>query len=185
MRNLATALRADWPDLWIAAALVLRPGAVYAPVRHYGFVDYDDYDHVARNQHVLAGLNAASLRWAFTSTEFGNWFPLTWISLMADRQFLASPEEIPPSDIRAGGHHSTNVALHAAGTLLLFWLLKRMTGASGPSWVAAFLFALDPLHVESVAWVAQCKDVLSGVFWMLTLHAYVRYVRCPGPEVAC
>lgn len=152
---------------------------VYAPVRHYGFVDYDDYFYVSQNPHVLSGLNAGSLRWAFTSTEFANWFPLTWISLMADRQFFAAPEEMLPSDVRAGAIHRTNVMLHAAATLLLFALLKRTTGAAGPSMLAAFLFGLHPLRVESVAWVSERKDVLSGVFWMLALHSYVSYARRP------
>jgi len=173
--------RAHRLDLALAFALFLLVLAVYAPVRRYGFVDYDDYFYVTHNPHVLSGLNAGSLRWAFTSTDFANWFPLTWISLMADRQFFASPEEIPPSDIRAGAIHRTNVILHAAATLLLFALLKRMTGAAGPSLLAAFLFGLHPLRVESVAWVSERKDVLSGVFWMLALHSYVSYARRPRP----
>lgn len=179
MRNLETALRRRWLDLAIAASLFLVVLGVYAPVRYYGFVDYDDYFYVSQNQHVLSGLNAGSVRWAFTSTEFANWFPLTWISLMADRQFFAAPEEMPPSDVRAGALHRTNVILHAAATLLLFALLKRMTGATGPSLLAAFLFGLHPLRVESVAWVSERKDVLSGVFWMLALHSYVSYARRP------
>ena len=130
MRNLETALRDRWLDLSIAASLFLVVLGVYAPVRHYGFVDYDDYFYVSQNPHVLSGLNAGSLRWAFTSTEFANWFPLTWISLMADRQFFAAPEEMLPSDVRAGAIHRTNVMLHAAATLLLFALLKRTTGAA-------------------------------------------------------
>lgn len=154
---------------------------MYAPVCHYGFVEYDDYFYVPHNNHVLSGLNGASLRWAFTSTEFGNWFPLTWISLMADRQFFPSPDEIPPSVIRADAHHRTNIWLHAAATVLLFALLRRMTGSSGPSLAVAFLFGLHPVHVESVAWVAERKDVLSGVFWMLALHSYARYASRAGP----
>jgi hypothetical protein len=168
--------RLDWCVAGLLFILVL---VVYAPVNHYGFVDYDDYFYVAHNSHVLSGLNADSLRWAFHSTEFGNWFPLTWISLMADRQFFPSPDEALPTMIRADAHHRTNVWLHALSTALLFTLLMRMTGALGPSTVAAFLFGLHPVHVESVAWVAERKDVLSGLCWILTLHAYVRYVARP------
>lgn len=172
-------LGSRWLDASIVVLLFLLVLGVYAPVNQYGFVDYDDYFYVAHNNHVLSGLNGPSLHWAFTSTEFGNWFPLTWITLMADRQFFPAADEIPPDIIQAGAHHRTNVWLHALSTVLLYLLLKRMTGARGPNLVAAFLFGLHPLHVESVAWVAERKDVLSGLLWILTLHAYVRYAARP------
>jgi tetratricopeptide (TPR) repeat protein len=164
-------LRAHRRDWLVALALLVLVLGVYAPVRHFAFVNYDDPIYVTGNAHVTSGLSAAGLRWAFTTTTDGNWFPLTWISLMADCQFFG---------LRAGPQHLTNVLIHAASTLLLFALLKRMTGASGPSALVAFLFALHPLHVESVAWVAERKDVLSALFWMLTLWAYARYVARPG-----
>ncbi|MGA3015621.1 MAG: tetratricopeptide repeat protein [Bryobacteraceae bacterium] len=172
MRDFGAVLRANSRDLSIALALLLLVLGVYAPVRHFEFVNYDDPGYVFQNAHVTSGLSADGLRWAFTTTERANWFPLTWISLMADCQFFG---------LSAGPQHLTNVIFHAASTLLLFGLLKRMTGASGPSALVAFLFALHPQHVESVAWVAERKDVLSAMFWMLTLWSYVRYVSRPKP----
>jgi Flp pilus assembly protein TadD len=159
-------------DIGIAGCLLVLTLAIYAPVGRSGFTNYDDPVYVTQNPHVTGGLNAGSLRWAFTTNEGANWFPLTWISLMADCQFWG---------LAAGPQHWTNVLLHAVSTLLLFVLLKRMTGARGPSTLVAFLFALHPLHVESVAWVAERKDVLSALFWMLALLFYARYVSRPKP----
>jgi Flp pilus assembly protein TadD len=158
--------------LAIALALLLLVLGVYAPVRHFDYVNYDDPVYLTLNPHVMSGWSAGGLRWAFTTTQDSNWFPLTWISLMADCQFFG---------VGAGPQHLTNAMIHAASTLLLFGLLRRMTGASGPSALAAFLFALHPQHVESVAWVAERKDVLSALFWMLALWSYVRYVSRPKP----
>jgi Flp pilus assembly protein TadD len=143
----------------------------FAAVRDFGFVDYDDLDYVAANPHVLPGLTWAGVRWAMTSGYFANWHPLTWISHMLDVQLFG---------MNAGAHHSINVELHVANTLLLFGVLRRMTGAVGRSAFVAALFAVHPMHVESVAWVAERKDVLSTFFWMLTMWAYTAYVRQPG-----
>jgi Flp pilus assembly protein TadD len=143
----------------------------FAAVRDFGFVDYDDLDYVAANPHVLPGLTWAGVRWAMTSGYFANWHPLTWISHMLDVQLFG---------MNAGAHHSINVVLHVANTLLLFGVLRRMTGAVGRSAFVAALFAVHPMHVESVAWVAERKDVLSTFFWMLTMWAYTAYVRQPG-----
>lgn len=167
-------MHAKWRDVCIAGSLALLIVAVYAPVRHFDFVNYDDPVYVPLNPHVTGGITAESLRWAFTTTEGANWFPLTWISLMADCQLFGQG---------AGPQHVTNVAIHVAATLLLFGLLRRLTGAAYPSAAVAFLFALHPQHVESVAWVTERKDVLSGLFWMLTLWSYAYYVthRKPGP----
>lgn len=152
--------------------LLLATLGVYGQVRHYDFVNYDDPAYVTANSHVRAGLTTAGLAWAFTATEGGNWFPATWISHMIDCQlFGQSP----------GWHHLTNVLLHILSSLLLFTFLNRATGAQWPSALVAFLFALHPVHVESVAWVAERKDVLSAFFWFLTLWAYLRYVERPGP----
>jgi len=145
--------------------------AVYWQVRNHEFVIYDDDLYVTENPHVQAGLTRESLKWAFTTTWASNWHPLTWLSHMLDCQLY----ELNPS-----GHHLTNVFLHLANTLLLFLVLKRMTGAAGKSIVVAALFALHPLHLQSVAWVAERKDVLSTLFLMLTLWAYLRYVEGPG-----
>lgn len=160
-----------WPDLWICLLLLAATLAVYSQVRHYEFVNYDDPEYVGENIHVRAGLTADSLVWALTSFDAANWFPLTWITHMADCQFFG---------MESGWHHLTNVWLHALNALLLFAVLKRMTRARWPSALVAFLFALHPLHVESVAWVAERKDVLSAFFWFLTLWCYARYVERPG-----
>ena len=160
-----------WPDLWICLLLLAATLAVYSQVRNYDFVNYDDPQYVGENPHVRAGLTADSLVWALTSFDAANWFPLTWITHMADCQFFG---------MESGWHHLTNVWLHALNAWLLFVVLKRMTGARWPSALVAFLFALDPLHVESVAWVAERKDVLSAFFWFFTLWCYARYVERPG-----
>jgi len=150
------------------AALVL---VVYAPIVRHPFLVTDDPDYVSANGHVLAGLTVAGVRWAFTTFDAANWFPLTWISHMIDVQLFG---------VRAGAHHLVSVLLHLANTVLLYAVLRRLTGAAGRSvWVAA-LFALHPLHVESVAWIAERKDVLSTFFWMAALWFYGRHVRRPG-----
>jgi tetratricopeptide (TPR) repeat protein len=143
---------------------------VYAPVRQYGFINFDDAQYVSRNGPVAAGLTWEGVRWAFTTGHAGNWHPLTWISHMLDVRWFG---------LDAWAHHVTNVALHLANSLLLLWLLYRMTAAVWKSAVVAALFAVHPLHVESVAWIAERKDVLCGFWWMLTLLAYVWYVRTP------
>jgi tetratricopeptide (TPR) repeat protein len=158
-------------DAWIAVCLLLLILAVYAPVRHFDYVNFDDPTYVTRNRHVTGGLTGDDLHWAFTGTAGANWFPLTWISMMADIQFFG---------MGAGPQHTTNVLIHAASALLLFWLLKRLTGESFPSAAVAFLFAVHPQHVESVAWVTERKDVLSALFWMLALLAYARYASHRG-----
>ena len=157
--------------MYICLLLLAATVAVYSRVRHYEFVNYDDPQYVTGNLHVRAGLTASGVRWALTSFDAANWFPLTWLSHMADAQFFG---------IDSGWHHLTNVWLHGLSVLLLFAVLKRMTGARWPSALVAFLFALHPLHVESVAWVAERKDVLSAFFWFLTMWCYARYTEKPG-----
>jgi tetratricopeptide (TPR) repeat protein len=157
-------------DLGICLILVLITAAVYAQVRLFGFVNLDDPTYVSQNRHVQAGLTTGSLVWALTSTEDANWFPVTRTSLLVDRQLYGR---------QAGGYHVTNVVLHILGALFLFGFLKRATGARWPSAVAAFLFALHPLHVESVVWISERKDVLSALFWFLTLCVYLYYVERP------
>ena len=157
-------------DLWICGALAVAVFAAYWQVLHFGFVNYDDPVYLADNPNVRDGITWSGVVWAFRHSFAGNWFPLTWISHMLDCQFFG---------LDAGGHHFTAIAIHAAATLLLFAILRRITGARGPSAVVAALFALHPLHVESVAWIAERKDVLSALFWMLTLWAYTRYVAHP------
>ena len=147
--------------------------AVYARVARFEFLNYDDGEYVSDNAYVQHGIDAKTLRWAFTTGSAVNWHPLTWISHMIDWTLFGS---------WAGGHHLMNVALHVANTLLLLLFLERATGATGRSAFAAALFALHPLHVESVAWVAERKDVLSTLFWMLTMLAYLAYTRAPSSK---
>jgi tetratricopeptide (TPR) repeat protein len=154
--------------LGIILALLVTTVLVYAPVREYAFVNYDDPSYVAANPHVPNGLTADGLRWALTSFEDGNWFPMTWMSHMLDVEFFG---------LDSGAHHVTNVVLHVGSTLLLFGLLLTMTGARWPSALVAFIFAVHPQHVEPVAWIAGRKDVLNGIFWMVTIWAYVWYAR--------
>jgi protein O-mannosyl-transferase len=160
-----------WPDLWICLLIAAATLAVYSQVRSYDFVNYDDPQYVGGNDHVRAGITAGGVAWALKSFDAANWFPVTWLSHMADSQFFG---------MDSGWHHLTNIWLHALSALLLFAVLRRMTAARWPSAFVAFLFALHPLHVESAAWIAERKDVLSALFWFLTLWFYARYVERPG-----
>ena len=157
--------------MWIYAGLALAVLLAYLPVRTYNFVNFDDPDYVSGNAHVRAGITPGGIDWAFTSTESANWFPLTRLSHMLDVEVFG---------LDAGWHHLVNVLLHAIATLLLFAFLYRATSARWPSATVALLFALHPLHVESVAWIAERKDVLAALFWFLTLWTYVRYTERPG-----
>jgi protein O-mannosyl-transferase len=154
----------------IYAGLALVTLVVYLPALHHSFVEYDDQQYVTENPRVQAGLSWRGLVWAF-GFHAGNWHPLAWLSHMLDCQLYGA---------WAGGHHLTNVLLHVASTLLLFSVLNRMTNAVWRSAAVAALFAWHPLHVESVAWVAERKDVLCAFFWMLTLWFYVRYAARPS-----
>jgi len=151
----------------ICAALVVLTLTALGAVLANGFVAYDDGVYVAVNENVRNGLRGDSIAWAFTTTANSNWHPLTWISHMLDVQLFG---------LDAGKHHRTNLALHAANVVLLFLLLVRMTGALWRPAFAAALFAVHPLHVESVAWVAERKDVLSTLFWFLTFAAWLRWL---------
>ena len=157
--------------LWISLALVAATLAVYAPVRHHDFVNFDDPQYVSENANVTGGLTWRDASWAFTSTHAGNWHPLTWLSHMLDVQLYG---------LDPGPHHVTNVVLHAVNALLLFALLFRMTGARWRSAFVAGLFAVHPLHVESVAWLAERKDVLSTLLGLLALRAYLSYAAKPS-----
>lgn len=145
--------------------------AVYWQTADHQFVNYDDGVYITENPHVKAGLSMEGTKWAFTTMHTGNWHPLTWLSHMLDISMFG---------LDPGPHHLMNAAFHTASTVLLFLLLLQMTGAQWQSVFAAALFALHPLHVESVAWAAERKDVLSAFFWILTLLFYVRYVKHPA-----
>jgi hypothetical protein len=151
--------------------LVLLVAAVFGRTLGFSFTGYDDPLYVSRNPHVLEGLSLEGLRYAFTTFDTGNWHPLTWLSLMAD----ASLGGADPSF-----YHATNVGLHAAATLALFVFVRRATGRAVRGAFVAALFAVHPLHVESVAWIAERKDVLSAFFFFATAYAYTWYSQRPG-----
>jgi tetratricopeptide (TPR) repeat protein len=162
------------PATWmLAALLVVTTVAVYLPVRAHPFVGFDDPGYVYENPNVTGGLSWHALKWALTSGYFANWHPLTWMSHMLDVQLFG---------LRAGPHHVVNLALHVVDTLLLFALLQHLTKRLWRSAIVAALFAVHPVHVESVAWIAERKDVLSTGFWFLTGLAYVAYVRYRRPR---
>jgi protein O-mannosyl-transferase len=145
--------------------------AVYNQVSHAQFINFDDDDYITNNPHVQAGLDWKTVSWAFGSTDAGNWHPLTWISHAIDCQIF---------HLNPAGHHYVNVLLHAGNVILLFLLLQRGTGQSWRSLVVAAIFAVHPINVESVAWVAERKNVLSLLFFLLALGAYGWYVHQPG-----
>ncbi len=154
----------------IGFCLIVAILVVFWQVKECGFVSFDDYVYVVDNPSVRGGLTFKNLIWAFTTIHASNWHPLTWLSHMLDCELYG---------LNPGRHHLTNVLFHIANTLLLFLVLKRMTGALWRSSFVAALFALHPLHVESVAWVSERKDVLSTLFWMLTMLTYVWYTQKP------
>lgn len=155
----------------LVAGLVLLVAALYAPVRHFPFVDYDDTGYVVENAHLRSGLTWTTLKWAITSTEQANWHPLTWLSHALDYQLYG---------LNAGGHHLTSVLLDMLNAVLLFLLLKWSTGAVGRSALAAAIFAAHPLNVQSVVWIAERKNLLCTMFFLLTLLDYGWYAHKPG-----
>lgn len=159
-------------DRWIVPGLCLGLAAmvwlVFGQTIHHQFINLDDGAYVYKNPQVSRGLTSEGIIWAFTQSHAANWHPLTWLSHMLDCQLYG---------LNAGGHHLTNVLLHAANAILLFLVLRQMTGSLWRSAFVAALFAIHPLRVESVAWVSERKDLLSGLFFLLSIWAYVRYVR--------
>ncbi len=153
--------------LGLAALVVL----VFGQTIHFRFVNYDDGSYVYQNSHILSGLSWRNTAWAFTHVHSANWHPLTTLSHMADCQVFG---------LESSGPHAVNVLLHLVTALLLFTFLRLTTGQVGCAWVAATLFAIHPLRAESVAWISERKDVLSGLFFVLTLLAYLCYTRRPG-----
>jgi tetratricopeptide (TPR) repeat protein len=158
-------------EILICLFLVLATFAVYWQVREFSFVNYDDDSYVTDNPHVRDGLTFENVEWAFSTGYASNWFPMTWLSHMLDCQLYG---------LDPAGHHLTSVVLHILNSVLLFCAFRTMAGDVWQSGFAAALFALHPLHVESVAWVAERKDVLSTLFWMLTIWSYANYVTCKG-----
>jgi tetratricopeptide (TPR) repeat protein len=158
-------------QLIISCLLAVVTFIAFYQITQSEFINYDDGEYVTENKHIRGGLTVEGMVWAFTAGHSGNWHPLTWISHMVDVQIFG---------LHPGWHHLINLLFHLANTLLLFFILCRMTRALWQSAFVAALFALHPLHVESVAWVAERKDVLSTFFWMLTMGTYVFYVARPG-----
>jgi tetratricopeptide (TPR) repeat protein len=152
----------------ISLLLIILTLAVYWQVQTHDFVNFDDDLYVAKNSHIKNGITYESIIWAFTTLSTGNWHPLTWLSHMLDIQFFG---------MNPRGHHLINLLFHVVNTLLLFSIFKKMTGDILRSGFIAALFALHPMHVESVAWIAERKDVLSTFFWMLTIWSYLYYVK--------
>jgi protein O-mannosyl-transferase len=157
--------------LLICILLAAVTFAVYLPVRNYEFLHYDDDVYITNNPEVQSGLSWQGIKWAFVTDHGANWHPLTWLSLMLDCRLFG---------VEPGPMHIVNVLFHVANTILLFIVLSRMTKGLWQSAFVAGLFALHPLHVESVAWVAERKDVLSTLFWLLTMLAYARYAERPS-----
>jgi protein O-mannosyl-transferase len=155
----------------ICVALTLGTLLLYAPVLGFGFISLDDPLYVVNNFHLHGGLGWRGLAWCFQTGTGGNWMPLVWLSYMLDYQFYA---------LNLAGYHATNVLLHTANAVLLFLILKRMTGTFWRSAMVAALFAWHPMHVESVVWITERKDVLSTLFWMLTIWAYLNYAGQGG-----
>ncbi|HUU41680.1 MAG TPA: glycosyltransferase family 39 protein, partial [Desulfatiglandales bacterium] len=157
-------------DILVCLLLIILTLSVYLQVKDHEFINFDDDQYVTDNRHVKAGFSFKNITWAFTTTHMGNWHPLTWLSHMLDCQLFG---------MNPGWHHLTNLFLHIINILLLFIVLKKMTGNLWQSGLVASLFALHPLHVESVAWISERKDVLSTFFWMLTMWSYIYYVNSP------
>ena len=158
------------PEIMIAVALSLLVAGSYWPVGDHGFINYDDPLYVTDNAHVKMGFTAESLVWAFQDFGSSNWHPLTWLSHITDWQLFQD---------NAGGHHWMNVIFHMLNAILLFYVLHMMTGAPWRSACVAALFAVHPINVESVAWIAERKNLLSTFFGLLTLLCYVHYIRKP------
>lgn len=164
-------LTSRWTFIAVCVCLAVVTWVVFAQTLRYDFVNYDDPSYVYQNTRITSGINLANLAWAFTHIHSENWHPLTTITHMLDCQLHG---------LNAGWHHFTNVLLHCLAVVLLFVALERMTGALRRSAFVSAVFAVHPLHVESVAWIAERKDVLSAVFFMLTLLAYLHYTRAPS-----
>ena len=158
-----------YKEFWIIILLIAITLPIYWPVQHHQFINYDDDKFVTNNIYVQSGITLKGIRWAFEK-GWGYWKPLTWISLMVDYEIYG---------MNASGFLMTNLFLHLLNTVILFFLLKQMTGELWKSGFVAALFAIHPLHVESVAWVAERKDVLSTFFWFIATLAYVRYTKTP------
>jgi protein O-mannosyl-transferase len=174
MKMIATNLK-DKPsfkrvDLFICIIIIMATLCVYSQVKKYDFVGFDDNEYVYENAHVKTGLTLKNILWAFTAFHSNNWHPLTWISHMMDCQVFG---------LNPGLHHLMNLFFHIVNSLLLYFVFKQMTGEQWKCGFMAAVFALHPLHVESVAWISERKDVLTAFFWLLAMWSYFRYSKRP------
>lgn len=171
MTKLSIRIKPNSVDFLICLFLGVLVLIVFWQVKNHSFITYDDDEYVTQNTYVQKGLTSNAVRWAFSFNDVSYWHPLTWLSHMLDVQLYG---------MDAGRHHLTSVLFHLASCILLFLVFKRMTGAVWRSAFVAMLFAVHPINVESVVWVAERKSVLSTFFWMLTMYSYIRYVEKPG-----
>jgi len=171
LHKTARSQRNATPGKLIILFLIIATCLVYWQARHHDFIDFDDDVYVSENPHIQDGLTGKGILWAFTRPYAANWHPLTWLSHMLDIELFG---------LNPGWHHLISVLFHIANSLLLFFVLRRMTRDLWPSAFVAALFALHPLHVESVAWISERKDVLSTFFWMLTIGTYAQYAESPN-----
>src|SRR6266705_2525670 len=165
---LRSMVKSERPAVIVSLLLGMLIMVCFWPVTHHAFINFDDPDYITQNPHIQAGLTWSTVKWAFTTFHAGNWHPVTWLSHALDCQIFR---------LNPAGYHYTNLLLHAANAVLLFLLLQRATGFTWRSLFVAALFALHPVNVESVAWAAERKNVLSMLFFLLALHAYDRYAR--------
>ena len=166
-----TERRKTWVKLLIYIGLAAGTFAAYEPIRKNTFVNYDDHAYITKNANVTGGITLHSVVWSFTKYYAGNWHPLTWLSHILDCQLFG---------LNPIGHHLVSLLLHIVNALLIFWIFNSVTGAIWPSAFVAAVFAMHPLQVESVAWAAERKTVLSGLFWFLTIAVYIWYTKRPG-----
>ena len=171
MTNKATILSEKYHGIMVVLLLTAIVLALYWPVTGYEFIAMDDNMYVVGNPDIQKGLSRQGISWAMTTLYTTNWHPLTWLSLMADYELY---------ELNAAGYHVNSLLLHILNTLLLFLVLRRMTGETWKCLTVAALFGVHPLNIESVAWIAERKNLLSTFFWFLTLFAYVRYVEREG-----
>ena len=167
---LDTAMNDTRAKVLICIFLMVATFCIYSQVQDHEFINYDDTLYVTENLNVQAGLTSESVEWAFTTLAAGNWSPVTWFSHILDYQLYG---------LHAKGHHLTSLFLHIANALILFIVLSRLTGKLWQSGFVAAMFAFHPLNVESVAWAAERKNVLSTLFWLLTMWAYIHYAAKP------
>src|SRR6266700_2228801 len=160
---LRSMVKSERPAVIVSLLLGMLIMVCFWPVTHHAFINFDDPDYITQNPHIQAGLTWSTVKWAFTTFHAGNWHPVTWLSHALDCQIFG---------LNASRHHFTNALLHSLNTVALFLFLRNVTGALWRSALVAALFGLHPMHVESVAWVSERKDVLSTFFFLLTLWTY-------------